>query len=169
MTPSCGNFYKEHGRMKFCFLPACPRFLWQIHLTRCWGIPLLVVKPTSGFQWRLKDQLRYPALWTDPLPDSRFFCQETIIVGLAEPWFVSHSNNRERERLIWDWKSGSAVKSTYPCRGSRFNSQYPQGLTTAHNSSARGSNPLFWLPWVPGTHVIHKHAFNQSTHSHKIK
>lgn len=30
------------------------------------------------------------------------------------------------------------------------------------------TDALFWPPWAPGTSVIHRHAFKQNTHAHKI-
>lgn len=32
----------------------------------------------------------------------------------------------------------------------------------AYNSSSRGSDPVFWPPQAPGTHVVNTHAFKQN-------
>jgi hypothetical protein len=40
---------------------------------------------------------------------------------------------------------------------------------TVANSSFRGSNALFWLPWKPGTHVTQRHTRWKNTHSYKKK
>lgn len=74
----------------FCFVPACPRSHWQVHLSHCYGIASLVLKPTSSeVQGSL--QANSP-LRTEQLPDLWPFHQETAKAGLLEPQLVYHSN-----------------------------------------------------------------------------
>lgn len=37
-------------------------------------------------------------------------------------------------------------------------------LFLSGNFSSKGSGAIFWPPEVPGTHVIHRHAFKQNIH-----
>lgn len=98
LSPSGDNLHKRTLKKEaFAFLPACPHFCWQIHVSCLWGIPLLVLELASlGFQFRLKinnslelpwdsrirwELLRYPALWNEQLPGHWLFCQKTSIIG----------------------------------------------------------------------------------------
>jgi hypothetical protein len=40
---------------------------------------------------------------------------------------------------------------------------------TISNSSSRGPDTLFWLSWVPGTHMVCRHTYRQNTHVYKIE
>lgn len=66
---------------------------------------------------------------------------------------------------------GSGVKSPHhSCRGPNVGSQHPQWV--AHNllnSSSGESDTLFWPPWVPGKHVVHRHTGRENTITHEIK
>jgi hypothetical protein len=42
-------------------------------------------------------------------------------------------------------------------------------LRTICNSNSRGSDALFWPPWVPQVHMLHRAACRQNTQTHKIK
>lgn len=42
-------------------------------------------------------------------------------------------------------------------------------LTIACNSSSRGSNVIFSLPPLPGTHMVHRHTYKHNTQAHKNK
>ena len=44
-----------------------------------------------------EDQLRHPTSWIEQLLDSGTFCQGTMIVGLAVPQPVSHTNKSSGE------------------------------------------------------------------------
>lgn len=37
-------------------------------------------------------------------------------------------------------------------------------FTTACNSSHRESDTLFWPPWTPGMHIVHRYTHRQNTH-----
>lgn len=74
----------------FCFLPACPRSHWQVHLSHCYGTASLVLKPTSSeVQGSL--QANSP-LRTEQLSDLWPFHQETAKAGLLRPQLVYYSN-----------------------------------------------------------------------------
>ena len=42
-------------------------------------------------------------------------------------------------------------------------------LTTVCNSSPRGSDILFWPPWIPGIHMVHRHTCKQNIYIYKVK
>lgn len=45
---------KGYGGRKFCFLPACCHSRWEVQLSYCYGIPLLLLEPAFlGFLCRL--------------------------------------------------------------------------------------------------------------------
>lgn len=42
-------------------------------------------------------------------------------------------------------------------------------LERSGSISSGESDAIFWLPWAPGTHMVHVHTRRQSTHTYKIK
>lgn len=63
-------------------------------------------------------------------------------------------------------RGGSAIKSTgCSSKGHRFSTQHPQGGSTICNCSSRRNNALFWLLWVPGAHVVHRHTSRTNTYT----
>lgn len=61
-TPSGGSAHKwtwKKEALGFACLTSC----WQVHLSCCWGIPSLVLEPTSsGIPTYNEDQLRHPII-----------------------------------------------------------------------------------------------------------
>lgn len=95
----------KEGTFAFCLLV----LTLTVHLSCCWDIHLLVLEPTSsgflridwrpvlsslGILWNSKNQMKaagHPASWTNHLPDSWSFCQETAIVWQARLQPINHS------------------------------------------------------------------------------
>jgi hypothetical protein len=58
------------------------------------------------------------------------------------------------------WRNGSAVKSTgSSSRGTRFNSQHPQGSSKQSATQSQGPDVLFWPSRTPVMHMVHSHAY----------
>lgn len=76
------------------------------------------------------------------------------------------------KRPPWGWRDGSSVKSTYLLLLQRKwmkISAPTRWLITICNSTVKGSDALFRLPWVPGTHMVHIYLCRQNSHRHKMK
>lgn len=72
------------------------------------------------------------------------------------------------DRQFLGWKGGPTVSACWSCKGPRFSSQTSYVLTTAFNSSSRGSNAFFWP--LNTKHTWDSQTFMQAyTHTHKIE
>lgn len=114
--------------------------------------------------------------------ESRIVCRQAKYISCKEEIFLFYERSTSYSktvRFIWQklcawqrmyiwrtWNDCSVVKSTHcSCRETIALFPLPTSrFTSILNSSSRGSNHLFWLMYIPGTHMVHMHTYRQNSH-----